>query len=70
MVDLMHCLTGLLFFNIPLLYYVNLNSSIICCLSPVDIYIYFFWYFYFIIILVILLAIVLPIKAPAASAVF
>ena len=38
MVDLMHCLTGSLFFNIPLLYYVNLNSSVICCLSPVDIY--------------------------------
>ena len=38
MVDLMHCLTNLLFFDIPLLcYYTNLNSSIICCLFSGDI---------------------------------
>ena len=37
MVDLMHCLTNLLFFDIPLLYcYTSLNSSIICCLSSGD----------------------------------
>ena len=41
MVDLMYCLTNLLFCNIPLSYYVNLNSSIICCLSSRDIYFYF-----------------------------
>ena len=41
MVDLMYCLTNLLFFDIPLLYYVNLNSSITCCLSSGDIYLSF-----------------------------
>ena len=42
MVDLMRCLTNLLFFNISLLYcYTNLNSSIICCLSSTDIYLLF-----------------------------
>ena len=41
MADLMYCLTNSLFFVIPLLSYVNLNSSIICCLSSGDIYIYF-----------------------------
>ena len=39
MVDSMHCLTNLLFFNIPLLYcYTNLNPSIICCLPSGDMY--------------------------------
>ena len=37
----MYCLTNLLFFDIPLLYYVNLNSSIICCLFSGDIYLSF-----------------------------
>ena len=42
MVNLMHCLTNLLFFNIPLLYhYTSLNSSIICCLFPGDMYLSF-----------------------------
>ena len=35
----MHHLSNLSFFGIPLLYhYINLNSSIICCLSCGDIY--------------------------------
>ena len=39
MVDVMHCLTNLLFFDIPLLYYhINLRSSITFCLSCGDIY--------------------------------
>ena len=34
MVDLMCHLSNFLFFGVPLLYYyINLNSSIICCLS-------------------------------------
>ena len=38
----MHHLSNLLFFGIPLLYYyINLNSSIICCLSFGDIYLSF-----------------------------
>ena len=38
----MHHLTNLLFFGIPLLYfYINLNSSIIFCLSCGDIYLSF-----------------------------
>ena len=38
MVDLMHCLTNLLLFNIPLSYcYTNYNSSILYCLSSGDI---------------------------------
>ena len=37
----MHRLTNLLFSGIPLLYYyINFNSSIICCISCKDIYIY------------------------------
>ena len=41
----MYFLTHLLFANIPLLlYYVNLNSSIICCLFSGDVYI-FLWVF-------------------------
>ena len=38
MVGLMYCQTNLLLFDIPLLYYVNLNSSMICCLFSKDIY--------------------------------
>ena len=42
MVDLIHCLTNFLFFDIPLLYcYTNLNSLIICCLSLRGIYLSF-----------------------------
>ena len=37
----MHCLTNLLSFVIPLLYYVNLSSSIIYCLFSGDIYPFF-----------------------------
>ena len=38
MVDLMCCLVNLVFFEILLLYYyINLNSSIICCLPSGDI---------------------------------
>ena len=77
----MHHLLNFLFFSIPLLYYyINLNSSIICCLSCEDIYPSFgisllasfkgnsFEDFYE--TLVILSAILLPIKSPVASAVF
>ena len=42
MVDLMRCLTNLLFFDIPLLYcYTDLNSSIICCLCSGEMYLFF-----------------------------
>ena len=42
MVDLMHCLVNLIFFDIPLLYcYTNLNSSIICYLFSVNMYLSF-----------------------------
>ena len=38
----MHHLTNLLLFSIPLLYYyINLISSVICCLSCGDIYLSF-----------------------------
>ena len=38
----MYCLTNLLFFDIPLLYYyTNLNLSIICCLFSGEIYLFF-----------------------------
>ena len=41
MVYLMRCLTNLVFFDIPLLYYyTNLNSSIISCLSSGDMYLF------------------------------
>ena len=85
MVDLMFCLTNLLFFDIQFWqYYTNLNSSIICCLSSGDIYL-FLWVVIstsssvssfgnflldFLETLVILSAILLPIKSPVASAVF
>ena len=39
MVELVHCLTFLLFFDISLLYYyINLRSSIIFCLFSEDVY--------------------------------
>ena len=42
MADLVYCLTSLLFFDTPLLYYyINLNSSIIWCPSSGDIYLSF-----------------------------
>ena len=37
----MHLLTNLIFFDILLLYYINLNLSITCCLSFGDIYLSF-----------------------------
>ena len=81
----MRHLSNLLFFSISLLYYyINLNSSIICCLSFGDIYLSFgislLASFYdnpfggnsldFFDTLVIFSAILLPIKYPVASAVF
>ena len=37
----LRCLTNLLIFGIPLLYYyTNLNSSITCCLSSGDMYLF------------------------------
>ena len=81
----MYCLENLLFFDIPLLYYTNLNSSIICFLFSGDIYLSFGislsfssifeafcgWIsFEDFEILVILSAILLPIRSPVASEVF
>ena len=77
----MYCLTNLLFFDIPLLHYVNLNLLIICCLFSGDIYLSFgisnssLFCEYdssedFFETLVILSAILLPIKSPVAPAVF
>ena len=78
-----YCLTNLLFFNIPLLfYYTNLNSSIACCLSSGDIYLFLGTSFGLVLsafdslfrvlleTFVILSAILLPIKSPVASPVF
>ena len=46
-VDLVYCLTNLLFFYIPLLYYyINLRSSIIFCLFSGDIYLSLYIYLY------------------------
>ena len=83
MVDLMHCLTNSLLFNIPLLYYYTcLNSSMICCTFSGDMHLSFgapdlplaslfcVFFFDFFETLVILSAISLPIKSPVASAVF
>ena len=77
----MYCLANLLIFDIPLLYYVNLNSLIICHLFSGDIYLSFGISVSFKLFcecnfledfqaLVILSAILLPIKSPVASAVF
>ena len=73
MVNLVHCLTNLLFFDIPLLCnYINLRSSIIFCLSSADIYlslgISLSCPFKIFETFVILSAILLPIKSPVASA--
>ena len=77
----MHHLTDLLFFRITLLYYyINLNSSIIFCLSCGDIYLSFGISLLttfgcgslvgFFEIFVILFAVVFPTKSPVTSAVF
>ena len=81
----MHYLSNLLFLGILLLYYyINLNSSIIYCLSCGDIYLSFdisllalfefnsldFFECNFVDVLVILSAILLPIRSPVTSAVF
>ena len=77
MVGLLYFPTDLLFFDIPLLnYFINLNSSIICCLSSGDMYLslgnsvslssasgVFCGDFF-------KAAILLPIKSPVAHAVF
>ena len=80
MVDFMCRLLNLLFFGIPLLYYVSFNSSIIFCLSLGEIYLSFgislltsfdcisSFYDFFEGFAVILSAILLPIKSPVASA--
>ena len=82
MVDLMHCLTNSLFFDIPLLHYcTSLNSSINCCLFSGDMYLcfsssdsslapLFCGFSDFLETLVISSAILLPIKSPIPSAVF
>ena len=76
MVNLMYCLKNLLFFDTPLLYYVNMNSSMICCLFSGDIYLSFGISNSFLAsfedfeALFILSAILLPIKPPVAYAVF
>ena len=84
MVDLACCLTNLLFFNISLLYcYINLNLTIIFCLSSGDLYLFSGTSILLIAssflerssaedfeTLVILTAILLPIKSPVASAIF
>ena len=72
MVDLVYCLTSLVFFDVPLLfYYINVNSSIVCPLSFGDIYLFFGILKYFVVIFfVILLAILLPFKSTVTSVVF
>ena len=75
MADLMCRLSNLLFFGIPLLYYISFNSSIIFCLSFGEIYLslgisLLTSFCDFFDALVILSAILLPIKSPVASAVF
>ena len=75
MLDLVHCLTNLVFLDILLLScYTNLNSSIMCCLFSGDIYLsigdsisLLAENFHPIIILSVIL---LQIKSPVASAVF
>ena len=80
MVDLLNSLTSLLFFDIPLLYYIYLNSAILCCLFSGDIYLSFAISVSFSTVtvsevfcsdfVVTLLAILLPDKSPVASVVF
>ena len=72
MVDLVCRLLDLLFFGIPLLYYVSFNSSIIFCLSLGETYLSFGISLLtsscdFFDVLVILSATLLPIKSPVAS---
>ena len=80
MVDFMYSLTSLLFFDIPLYYYINLRSSIISCLSSGDTYLSLgislscsfvtlseVVYCEFFKTFVILLAILLTVKSPVAS---
>ena len=47
MSDLLYCLEHLLFFNVPLLYYTKLNSSIICCHFSGDINLSFGFHYSF-----------------------
>ena len=73
MVDLMCRISNLLFFGIPLLYYVSFYSSIIFCRSLGEIYLSFSISLLasscdFFDALVILSEILLPIKSPVASA--
>ena len=75
MADVMCRLSNLLFFGIPLLYYISLNSSTIFCPSFAEIYLssgisLLTSFCDFFDTLVILPAIVLPINSPVASAVF
>ena len=76
MVDWMCRLLNLLFFGIPLLYYVSFNSSITFCLSLGEIYLSFGISLLtssdcdFFDALVILSAILLPVKSPVDFAVF
>ena len=82
MVDLVYRLLNLLFFGIPLLYYVRFNSSIIFCLSLGEIYLSFgislltssgcisSLYDFYEGFAIILSAILLPIKSLVAFAVF
>ena len=78
MVDLMYCPINVLFFNIALLYYVNISSSIIFCLSSGDLHLSFGMYVSFKLFsecnfldeLLILSTVLIPIKSPVASAVF
>ena len=41
MAKLLYCLTSLLFVDIPLLYYINLKLSMICCLFSESVYLFF-----------------------------
>ena len=84
MVDLVYCLTNLLLFDAPSLYYhINLRSSIIFCLSSRDIYLSLDTSSSCSLVIVsevfcgellqtfiILLAILLPIISPVASTIF
>ena len=78
MVDLMYCLINVLFINIPLLYYINISSSITFCLSSGDLHLSFGMYVSsklfsecnFLDELLILSTVLIPIKSPVASAVF
>ena len=81
MVDLVYCTANLFFFEIPLLYHINLNSPITCCLSSGDIYLSFgisvsfsttskLFFVGLFKTFVILLTILLSIKLPVDSAVF